>query len=471
MVQLPTNGIRLSKTDQFIVEQCRRWGPSGYSPVGIPPAGFADANPADTFLLWFPAGIPCGASVSVASSRLGQKLDEESDWFDALRTMAVGVDKATEFLITAKGTTTHEFVCRLAELFQIPIVDFEPFPRRPSTVWFKHQAQSAENPAEQGGRIFRAFFKPFARACKTQPKSIVDELLIGLAKSAILLSVRKNGNIQKLAQRRISRNPASGTRLLINRKLTPASVESDLLKRGALAWWLYGPDISPSDEPSRNHAWFDPRPGPHAIILTLDELKTKDYLAHWTRRRVGPWPDQTRAEFLDDLIFLASRREHNEISALCRILALGRILGSHGLTRDSRDVVCFSNLPLDEMLDRRVFRPHLGRWDFEPYGIAVDREFLKRLGARPVVYGDESAWEQLSDADQAFFQLEHSRSSQIDWTLEQEWRLVGDLKLDDIPVDQAVVFVKSESEALMVSALSRWPVVILNNGNQKRDLP
>lgn len=463
MVHSPTNKARLAMEDQLILDLCDHGELSGHCSVGIAHPSFAKPESANEMLFWFPCGVPAGSSVSVASSRMGQKLDEESEWFDALRTLAVQLSKTSKFLLTARETTTDPFVRRLSELFQIPIMELQPFPENPSPKWFEDQARAAEKLVEQGDGNFNAYFKPLQRAEMTQTKTDIDELLIGLAISVVLLSVRKGGNIHKAAQRRLARESQTGTRLLINRKLSSKPVESDLLQRGATAWWLYGQDCTHSQAASWTPTSVNNFRKPSAIILTLDELESENYLAHWTRRRVGRWPDQTNPEFLDDLIFLAKRRQHGEVSALCRILASGRILGSHDLTRDRRDVVCFSNLPLDEILNQRVFRPHLSRWDFEPYGIAIEREFLLRLGARPVVYGDESDWERLSEFDQAFFQVKNSKSAEIDWSREREWRIVGDLKLDDIPVDQAVVFVKTESDALIVAALSRWPVVILEH--------
>ena len=109
-----------------------------------------------------------------------------------------------------------------------------------------------------------------------------------------------------------------------------------------------------------------------------------------------------------------------------------------------------------------MFRKHLGRWDCLPFGIAVDRERLKELGARPVVYGAETTWEQLDDSEKAFFQLAKTRSAEIDWREEEEWRIVGDLDLGQIDTNSAVVFVENLYQAKQVSAISRWPVVALN---------
>ncbi|MFT7633352.1 MAG: hypothetical protein ACI87E_004407, partial [Mariniblastus sp.] len=70
-------------------------------------------------------------------------------------------------------------------------------------------------------------------------------------------------------------------------------------------------------------------------------------------------------------------------------------------------------------------------------------------------------WERLSPEARAFFQLSQSSQSEIDWTQEREWRIVGDLSLPEIPIDLAVVFVKTKPEAEIAASVSRWPVVLL----------
>ena len=83
------------------------------------------------------------------------------------------------------------------------------------------------------------------------------------------------------------------------------------------------------------------------------------------------------------------------------------------------------------------------------------------MGARPVIYGTEHDWEELPDDQRPYFQLQQSKSQKIDWRSELEWRMLGDLKLDRIPQDKAIVFVKTESDGEVVEKLSRWPVVVL----------
>ncbi len=466
---------------------------------------FRAAEISDQFNFWFPAKLPQGTSVCISSSRLGQKLDHHKSWFDALRTIAVQLQRENKFLISASDTTTDPFVHRIAKLFAIPIVQFKPLPSALSTDWLETTAENRRPVAESCDACTpRTVW--FRQSNESDTKININDLIVSIAREVILLSVRRSGNIFAAATQRLEsqtesigesnsnavkvtgssieplkENNCSTTRLLINRKLTPKPVESKLLDGGASGWWLYSSEfesesaLSPSpgviESPSANESKLQlesklelAKPQiPEPVILERDEVDAGQFLLHWTRRRVGPWPDQTHASYLDDLIFQSSRRKHSEMSALCRILASRTILGSNDLTRDSRRVVCLSDLPIDELKDHRVFRPHLSRWDFEPYGLAIDRSLLKNLGAKPAIYGDDSTWASLSQDQRPFFQPETSASEKIDWKTEREWRIIGDLRLELIPRDRAFVFVASTDEAKIIASLCHWPVVVLGD--------
>jgi len=88
-------------------------------------------------------------------------------------------------------------------------------------------------------------------------------------------------------------------------------------------------------------------------------------------------------------------------------------------------------------------------------------------GVRPVLYGDETAWQNLNESDQPFFQPAQSgRSSSedadagIDWTVEREWRYVDDLDLSQLSREDAMVFVPNFAAARRLSAVSPWPITL-----------
>ncbi|MDG2381737.1 MAG: hypothetical protein P8N76_08680 [Pirellulaceae bacterium] len=135
-----------------------------------------------------------------------------------------------------------------------------------------------------------------------------------------------------------------------------------------------------------------------------------------------------------------------------------RLIATCRMTRSPIKVVCFTEWSHDEIATRRLFRPHLSRWDFEAYGLCIDRKWLQQRAARPVIYGDEECWRQLSSHQRPFFQLSHSKCG-VAWSVEREWRHLGDIDLRELTPQQAIVFVRFESEISAVSLESRWPVI------------
>ena len=151
---------------------------------------------------------------------------------------------------------------------------------------------------------------------------------------------------------------------------------------------------------------------------------------------------------------------------LCRIIATRRLIASANLIRSATPVVCFSQVPVGELPQRTIFRSHLARWDFVPYGIAIRKELLQTSGCREVIYGDDTMWDSMKPEQRPWFQLASSADGKIDWTQEREWRLVGDLDLKKIGPDDAFAFVKTNDEAKALGEICHWPIVVLDENRQ-----
>jgi hypothetical protein len=68
----------------------------------------------------------------------------------------------------------------------------------------------------------------------------------------------------------------------------------------------------------------------------------------------------------------------------------------------------------------------------------------------------------LSIEEQAFGQPLQKDDRHRDWSNEREWRVQDDIRLCQIPADQAFVFVQTRNEAMILSSRSRWPIVFLS---------
>jgi hypothetical protein len=226
---------------------------------------------------------------------------------------------------------------------------------------------------------------------------------------------------------------------------------------GAIRWWLYHPQGGQTFQVA----------APSSEVFSLPHFASRhplaDYLFHWTRSCNGPWPDQSNRQYIDDLILGAPSSDHSRLATLCRIVAMRRLTASNEITRDSTPVVCFTEQTVERFAELRTFRSHLGRWDFELVGVAIKRDILERLGARPVIYGSDATWDQLARPQRPFFQIERSNSGKRDitWTIEKEWRVEGNVDLDRLKPHDAFVFVETEDEAHAVAVFSRWPVVVI----------
>lgn len=169
----------------------------------------------------------------------------------------------------------------------------------------------------------------------------------------------------------------------------------------------------------------------------------KRFLIHWTRASHGPWPGETKADFFRDFV-----RDQNEPSAYCRsafhtlqrIISEGRIRASSWRVGSGVPMVALTECsPLDSLPLIR-WRARWSRWSFEPYGIALDRDWLAARGARPIRYLDEIDWKALS-AEQKPWCHQSGENADV-WPAEREWRVQGDLILAGVPRDAIRLIVR-----------------------------
>ncbi|MBP86205.1 MAG: hypothetical protein CMJ64_05745 [Planctomycetaceae bacterium] len=248
--------------------------------------------------------------------------------------------------------------------------------------------------------------------------------------------------------------PAGSVFVALGDKLVEQSVADELLDRGAVGWIVLE---TPRDTEESLPAKGAPA---HAAIMPLPLADNWQFLTHCTRDQIGVWPDETEQQFMDGLL-AGDAVDHSAQATLERILSTQQLLATNQLVRGDTSVVSFTAVPLIDLPKMRTYRSHLGRWDFEPYGLCIRRECLSSCGAEPVQYGDESLWETLPEVDRPFFQNDSGRLG-VDWSLEREWRHVGNVDLASLSNDEAFVFVPSQADAERIVAISRWPVTVLS---------
>lgn len=191
------------------------------------------------------------------------------------------------------------------------------------------------------------------------------------------------------------------------------------------------------------------------------------YLIHYTRSCPGPWPGQTMAQYCRSLIDGSEVSAHKAFDTLQRILDEKLIRGSNRLTRGTASAVSLTECLPNELSTIVTWRPGLIRWNFEPYGLAVQKNALMRLGARPVVYGTEETLRELPEDEKYLFQIK--KTDEKDWTAEKEWRLAGDLLLAFIKPDDLVVIVPDPEEARIIENRFGYRVFFARSGKCRSD--
>jgi len=281
-----------------------------------------------------------------------------------------------------------------------------------------------------------------------------DELAIELADRIDATFVRSGGKIMRLLCDRLERDPALTVQVFVTSANDVAAKE--LIARGAIGYWLKFEHRAESllDEKALKTTSSSSNEDCVAAINSLVEHPDQ-WLIHSTREQSGAWPGQSQQQFNDWLLLSEpSIDPSSPLETLRRIVHEKRLIGSHRTTSSS-SVVCFSALPIMHWLARRKFRPHLSRWDAEPYGVALSRSAATRLGVQSVIYGDKQTLASLDAIDRWRFQ---SVGTTYDWKSEQEWRGAGVIDLAQFATDEVIVFVKDTTEPTAVGK-SPWPIV------------
>lgn len=318
---------------------------------------------------------------------------------------------------------------------------------------------------------------------------IQDRAAIALSDRVLAVSIRSTGNVAGLLQERLldDRFPVGSVyvaieneRIELKRQRPSAGLYFSKvlpwLDQGAVGWFVQHRPAAGLKELSQccwqsqsEWAFRTAQPEteqPRLRLPTVLQLSAPverlwnapqadwPYLVHCTRGSTGPLPQETRAAYYDRLWQAGREITCEPFWTLNRILREQRLRGTAWMTRGNLPSVSLSAVPLKELLGRRNFRSHLGRWDWEPYGLLIHKRFLQQ--ARPVIYGRQSDFEQLPAEDRVYFQ---PLDSKYDWSQEREWRVLGDVDLKPLPTQAVTVFVRSRLEAFQLARVSRYPVV------------
>lgn len=417
-------------------------------------------------VLFAPLGWPDVEWLAIVSSRLQRSLDFEQAWLAALRDSVLTAAKRGQALLAVEGTTAERFVGRAGVVLDVPSVHLHVGAACNTALWFEsvltdfvmHSLTCGQSPVYVSPRLITSS----TRDSDADDVPERDRLLIDMADDCVALAVRSRGHCWQLLSERLHDSSSSRVSIVHDDRLTRNAKTCELLSAGARL-------LKPSRGNNNNQSLAEmtqmtraPFTPTHNVSQNNAEAESL-FLTHWTRGLESLALRDMPDELLDEWLVQPDAVDRTAWASLQRLLDSGRITARRQTATDSIPVVCFSATPLTELLRQRTYRPHRTRWDAEPFGLCVRQEALQRLGARPVIYGDNTVREALPANERHWFQprISRTRTGEIDWSSEREWRLPGDLRLEWLAPEDVVVFVRSHSDAERLRC--PWPIRVVES--------
>ncbi|MBU2547349.1 MAG: DNA-protecting protein DprA [Proteobacteria bacterium] len=392
--------------------------------------------------------------LAVLNSRKPRLPAPRDRWVRATAAAIRQADRNAGGLVTSLGNDPYEMAAYLALDLGIPqvVVCDAPLPWMGSpTAPARFLAEHAEL-ADNVRVLFLSPFSPGTQPPRAQRQARRDAWVVGLAESLVMIEVRAGGHMERLASAALGRGVP--VRVLIpNRADRSTEGNETLIRAGAMTFRL-----APSTPPLGGRAAEPPTPARPSAQRRLG-APAEPCLYHFTRSCPGPWPGQARSEYYRSLAESRDGAAHEARDTLLRILDEKTIRGGSRMTRGPVRAVCFTAREWGALRELVRWRKALIRWTLEPFGLALPRRALLELGARPVVYGDESVWRTLPEAERFRFQLH--RPPRTNWRMEKEWRLPGDLDLEAIPSDEIAVLVPTAALADEIAARYNMKTMVL----------
>ncbi len=460
----------------FSPVNARRWNACRKRAEQLLAAGMEVLRPASPFLsnpydrtdaprcpaVLFGKGRPSDRPrLAVFNSRKPRRVAPDADWLDVLRSSLHTLDRREIGLVGSIGTLTYDLASVLALRQGFLQLMVAPFPV------IETERRFSEIFGEDGTNAIPVLSCMFdGPACPAkQPMRCRDRLLAGLSDFHLVLEIRSGGNLLSILEQVQSKSPRP--QFIV--KPVPAGSSNAgnfiLLKdfpEHAIAFESSAPKVAVRTEPTS--AADSVRSSGGALRLASSgSISWSEYLYHYTRTGSGPWPGETYRQYLLGLLDDRPGSDRSALEVLTRIAQEGLLRAGSRMVRGKTTVICWSSLPPSELFVMRKWRRGLRRWTVEPYGVAVRRDVLRSLGAKPAIYGSGELYSKLPEVEKFRFQLSCATPS-ASWRHEREWRLTGDLALGGIRPEQGFYFVQTAEEAgkLYARAGSGLPVVVIN---------
>ncbi len=426
-----------------------------------------------------------GPLMAVVSSNLGRDHSRLPQWPTVVEAALRHVREARGRLLLAENTTLHSAARAMARVAGTATVRLcEPAANASLEEWLEGLPQMVAHPAHRrefarcdsvsSGHLLGLSplvplprHPPDAAPVPTDPSVGVplrDLATVALVDRLLVVHARAGGRIARALESRLEDRSFPPGSVFLYIPPAGSDLNADLgrwLGRGAVGWYVPRRRWSaPALVRCRRLDNPEGSPAVHQLAASIPETWVEGqpdwpWLVHCTRGLPSHAHRDATAALMQDWSEGTSADGH-PLVALHAICREKRIVAGNRTFRGPHRCVSFSAVPLRQLLSRRRFQPHLGRWDWEPYGLIIRRDALRELGARRVIYGDEATFRGLAADERPYFQPS-GRHNQ--WRVELEWRFLGDLDLRCIPVDDVRLFVRTRAEAWGLARLVPWPVL------------
>ena len=326
--------------------------------------------------------------LSVFNSRKPRSIAPDAQWLEALRSFLKNPGIEQAMIATGTGTLTYDMVGLYAVGSKLPPVLVKPFSLL--------QPGSAPEPiyGDTASGIPALSCMLETNGCSARLRLLCrDRILAALSQIHLVLEVRSKGNLTAVLEKRQRSSPAVQIIFVPAEKRPSNSGNFSLLKNFPESARAFKAVHSACLEPVKSaeiNNLTDKLSSSEAV-----QIEWGEYLYHYTRTCAGPWPGETYREYLAGLLAGNPLCAHSAIDTLIRILLEGRIRACSRMIRGKEEVISWSAHPPHEISKLRKWNPALIRWTVEPFGLAVRRDCLRSLGAKPVVYGQDETFRKL----------------------------------------------------------------------------
>lgn len=403
----------------------------------LPPFFFARGDPA---ILEKPV-------FSIHSSRRSRRIVPDDPWLLTVKKHVQTAIGRGFVPATSYGTPAYCLVSALAKESTAAVVCPEVLPFLTNTMRHEQFLSEYGDMFDVSHTLFLSSFPPGTQPPKPQRLLERDHIIAALSSELHGIDVRPGGNMDAVLSGATKRKATVIMHEISDRTANPAQ-------------------DGPIGSPRRKRTVGRPESLPREGTIGSETPPSWDqsiFFYHYTRSCPGAWPGQTVAAYWKSLIDGDRDAGHAAFDTLSRILRQGVIRANNKLTRGNTRVVCFSACEPSALHSLIKWRPGLMRWQLEPYAIGIRRDCLLRMGARQVIYGEQSDYRTMPDDRKSLFQIR--KTSGTDWTLEKEWRVVGDIVLDAFNPSDVVVVVANTQEAQLLRPIVRFRVESLAYGN------